>query len=124
MAHNNAGFDVESFDSHGDLARRIEIKSSGGQWGNAGVMMSRRQHEQAVQDGDLFWLYVVECAQDDGFKIYRTQNTASRIGYFGFDGGWKNVAKPDVARDESGTPTARSTRTLLGQSPKRTRGAH
>lgn len=123
MAHNNAGFDVESFDSRGDLARRIEIKSTGGPWGIAGVMMSRRQQQQAIQDGDLFWLYVVECAQDDDFKIYRIQNPASRIDYFGFDGGWKNVAEPDVPRDESGTPTARSTRTLLGQSPGHTRGA-
>ena len=70
-------------------------------------MLSRRQHRQAVEDGDLFWLYVVENAQDDEYKIYRIQNPASRIDYFGFDGGWKDVAEPDVERDEAGTPTAR-----------------
>ncbi|MGI5223762.1 DUF3883 domain-containing protein [Actinoallomurus sp. CA-142502] len=117
MAHSNAGFDVASYDKRGELARRIEIKSTGGQWSTAGVMLSRRQHQQAVEDGDLFWLYVVENAQDDDFKIYRVQNPASRIDYFGFDGGWKDVAEPDVERDESGTPTAPSTRRLLGQSP-------
>ena len=117
MAHSNAGFDVESYDKRGELARRIEIKSTGSQWSIAGVMLSRRQHQQAVEDGDLFWLYVVENAQDDDFKIYRIQNPASRIDYFGFDDGWKDVAEPDVERDESGTPTARSTRGLLGQSP-------
>lgn len=117
MAHSNAGFDVESYDKNGTLARRIEIKSTGGHWSIVGVMLSRRQHEQAVEDGDLFWLYVVENAQDDDFKIYRIQNPAGRIDYFGFDGGWKDVAEPDVERDESGTPTARSTRGLLGQSP-------
>ncbi|MEV0353236.1 DUF3883 domain-containing protein [Nonomuraea sp. NPDC050680] len=117
MTHSNAGFDVESYDKHGELVRRIEIKSTGGHWSTAGVMMSCRQHEQAVEDGDLFWLYVVENAQNDDFKIHRIQNPAGRIGYFGFDGGWKDVAEPDVERDESGIPIARSMRGLLGQSP-------
>jgi hypothetical protein len=96
MAHSNPGFDVESFDERGDLVRRIEIKSTRGQWSIAGVMLSRRQHEQAVGDGDLFWLYVVENAQDDDYKIFRVQNPARRIDYFGFDGGWKDVAESDV----------------------------
>ena len=122
MAHSNAGFDVESYDKHGELVRRIEIKSTGGQWSIAGVMLSRRQHQQAVEDGDLFWLYVVENAQDDDFKIYRIQNPASRIDYFGFDGGWKDVAEPDVERDEAGTPTARSTRGLLDNRRDNRRG--
>jgi hypothetical protein len=117
MAHRNEGFDVESFDKRGDLVRRIEIKSTGGQWSIAGVMLSRRQHEQAVDDRDLFWLYVVENALDDGYKIYRIQNPANKIDYFGFDGGWKDVAEPDVERDETGTPTANSTRRLLNRSP-------
>ena len=80
-------------------------------------MLSRRQHTQAVEDGDLFWLYVVENAQDNDYKIYRIQNPASRIDYFGFDGGWKDVAEPDVERDEAGTPTAGATRSLLNRSP-------
>ena len=117
MAHRNAGFDVESLDKHGSLIRRIEIKSTGGQWSIAGVMLSRRQHQQAVDDGDLFWLYVVENAQDGDYKIYRIQNPANKIDYFGFDGGWKDVAEPDVERDETGTPTAHSTRRLLNRSP-------
>jgi len=116
-AHSNAGFDVESFDKHGALVRRIEIKSTGGQWSIAGVMLSRRQHQQAVDDGELFWLYVVENALDDDYKIYRIQNPANKIDYFGFDGGWKEVAEPDVERDEAGTPTAHSTRRLLNRSP-------
>lgn len=117
MAHNNAGFDVESFDKRGQLVRRIEIKSTGGQWSVAGVMVSRRQHQQAVEDGDLFWLYVVENAQDAAFRIYRVQNPASRIDYFGFDDGWKSVAEPEIDRDGDGTPTAASTRSLLSRSP-------
>jgi Domain of unknown function (DUF3883) len=117
MPHSNAGFDVESFDKRSDLVRRIEIKSTGGQWSIAGVMLSRRQHQQAVEDGDLFWLYIVENALDDDYKVYRIQNPASRIDYFGFDGGWKHVAEPDVERDAAGAPTARSTRNLLNKPP-------
>ena len=116
-AHSNAGFDVESLEKRGELVRRIEIKSTGGQWSTAGVMMSRRQHEQAVADGDLFWLYVVENALDSDYRIYRIQNPARRIDYYGFDGGWKDVAEPDVERDETGTPTAPATRRLLNSSP-------
>jgi hypothetical protein len=117
MAHTNAGYDVESFGQHGGLVRRIEVKSTGGRWSIAGVMLSRRQHHQALGDGDLFWLYVVENAQGDDYTIYRIQNPASKIDYFGFDGGWKVVAEPDVERDEAGNPTARSTRRLLNSSP-------
>jgi hypothetical protein len=116
MAHGNAGFDVESFDKRGKLVRRIEIKSTGSQWSIAGVMLSRRQHEQAVEDGDRFWLYVVENAQDDDYMIYRIQDPASRIDYFGFDGGWKDVAEPDVERDEARTPTVGAMRSLLNRS--------
>nr|WP_062338852.1 DUF3883 domain-containing protein [Herbidospora sakaeratensis] len=101
MAHGNPGFDVESYDERGELERRIEVKSTGGQWSVAGVMLSRRQHEQAVEDGDLFWLYVVENAQDEEFKIYRIQKPASRIDYFGFDGGWKDAAEPDFEHPSS-----------------------
>jgi hypothetical protein len=117
MAHSNAGFDVESFDKRGELVRRIEIKSTGGPWSIAGVMLSRRQHQQALTDTSLFWLYVVENAQDETFKIYRIQDPASRIDYFGFDGGWKDVAEPDIERDPEGTPTAATTRSLLSRSP-------
>ena len=121
MAHSNPGFDVESRNKGGELVRRIEIKSTGGHWSTAGVMLSRRQHEQAVEDGDLFWLYVVESAQDARFRIYRIQNPASRIDYFGFDGGWKAIAEPDLERDESGTPITPSSIGLLGRSPGHSR---
>jgi hypothetical protein len=117
MAHNNAGFDVESYDKNQELVRRIEIKSTGRQWSIAGVMMSRRQHQQAVEDGELFWLYIVENALDDSYKIYRIHDPARRVDYFGFDDGWKTVSEPDVDRDDLGTPTAPSTRALLGGSP-------
>jgi Domain of unknown function (DUF3883) len=115
MDHNNAGFDVESRDHDGNVLRRIEIKSTMREWTDAGVMLSRRQHQQATQDGETFWLYVVERALDDNFVIHRINNPAAKIDYFGFDGGWRAAAEPDVALDETGRPAVASTRRLLGR---------
>ncbi|MDR6415578.1 DUF3883 domain-containing protein [Pseudarthrobacter sulfonivorans] len=113
--HGNPGFDIESYDTHDNLVRRIEIKSTGRSWSTAGVMLSRRQLQQAREDGNLFWLYVVENAEDDAnFQIYRIQDPAGRIDYFGFDDGWKTIAEPDIERDELGSPALQSTRSIFG----------
>jgi hypothetical protein len=118
MPHENPGFDVESFDKAGELVRRIEVKSTAAEWSVMGVMLSKRQIDQARADGDLFWLYVVEYAGDDEkARVYRIQDPANRISYFGFDGDWKVVAEPALERDEGGTPTALNTRRFLGGSP-------
>lgn len=118
MAHENPGFDVESVDKSGTLVRRIEVKSTAAEWSVMGVMMSQRQIDQARTDGDLFWLDVVEYAEDDDqARVYRIQDPANRISYFGFDGDWKVVAEPDVARDDGGTPTAPNTRRFFSDSP-------
>lgn len=78
-------------------------------------MMSRRQHRQARKDGSLFWLYVVENAEDDeNFQIFRIKDPAGRIDYFGFDDGWKAIAEPDIERDEAGVPVLQSTRSIFG----------
>lgn len=113
--HGNPGFDIESYDKHDNLVRRIEIKSTGRAWSTAGVMMSRRQFQQAGEDKSLFWLYVVENAEDDeNFHIYRIQDPAGRIDYFGFDDGWKAICEPDIDRDEAGAPALQSTRSIFG----------
>jgi hypothetical protein len=117
MEHGNHGFDVESYDPRNNLVRRIEIKSTGGAWSVAGVMLSRRQHKQAREDGNLFWLYVVENALDDeNAHIFRIQNPAERIDYFGFDDGWKTIAETDIERDPAGAPVFLSTRSIFGLS--------
>jgi hypothetical protein len=100
------------------LVRRIEVKSTAAEWSIMGMMLSQRQIDQARADGDLFWLYVVEFAEDDEkARVYRVQDPASRISYFGFDGDWKVVAEPDLERDGGGTPTALNTRKFLDDSP-------
>lgn len=117
MEHGNHGFDVESYDRRNNLVRRIEIKSTGGAWSVAGVMLSQRQHKQAREDGNLFWLYVVENALDDeNAHIFRIQNPAGRIDYFGFDDGWKTIAETDIERDPAGAPVLLSTRSIFGLS--------
>lgn len=118
MAHSNPGYDVQSKDKSGQLKRIIEVKSTSAEWGVMGVMLSKTQFDKALAEGDRYWLYVVEHAEDDEkARIYRIQNPAHRVSYFGFDGGWKEVAEPDIERDERGTPTAPNTRSLLNQSP-------
>lgn len=117
MGHTNPGYDVES-SRDGEIVRRIEVKSTGDAWSPRGVMLSRRQQEQATEDGELFWLYIVENATSKDFVIYRIQDPANRIDYFGFDDGWKAIGEPDVERDASGAPTARSTLGLLGSTFK------
>jgi hypothetical protein len=112
--HANPGFDVESFDRHGQLVRRIEIKSTGSHWSVRGVMLSRRQHEQAREDGRLFWLYVVENAEYEAeAKIYRIQDPTRFIDYFGFDDGWKALAEPDLDHDDSGSRVLTTTRDIF-----------
>jgi hypothetical protein len=111
--HANPGFDVLSYKNE-EIARRIEVKSTGGAWTVRGVLMSSRQYEEAVKYPDEFWLYVVEFAEDDDrWRIHRISNPATRIRYYGFDGHWRVVAEADVDRDSSGVPTAKSTRSLL-----------
>jgi hypothetical protein len=118
MAHENPGFDIESVDKSGALVRRIEVKSTAAEWSVMGVMLSQRQIDQAREDRELFWLYVVEYAEDDDkAEVYRIQDPASRISYLGFDGDWKVIAEPDLERDAAGTPTALNTRKFLGYSP-------
>lgn len=117
-SHENPGFDIESLDKSGTLVRRIEVKSTAAEWSIMGVMLSQRQMEQARKDGGIFWLYVVEYAEDDErARILRIHDPASRVSYFGFDGGWRAVAEPDLERDESGTPEAPNTRRFLEHSP-------
>lgn len=96
QSHANPGFDVLSTDERGDIVRRIEIKSIGGPWTETGVLMSKRQHEEAVEFPGSFWLYVVENARDDDlYEIHRIPNPAESITHFGFDDGWRVVREPD-----------------------------
>jgi hypothetical protein len=113
--HTNPGFDVLSKDAKGEVLRRIEIKSIGGPWTDRGVLLSSTQFIDAQAHSDIYWMYVVEHAEDDDAAvIHRIHNPAGHVTKFGFDGGWRAIREPDLERDESCKPRTSNTRRLLG----------
>ncbi len=92
MAHLNPGFDIQSADTRGEIERYIEVKSLSGYWGETGVGLTNTQFKLAQELGDRYWLYVVECAEDDkDYNIIRIQNPAQRVNQFLFDDGWRDL---------------------------------
>lgn len=94
MPHKNPGYDVESRDVEGKIVRYIEVKSFSGKWSDTYANLSSRQFSKARDLGELFWLYVVERAQQDDYQIYRIQNPALKANHFMFDDGWRILAEP------------------------------
>ena len=52
-----------------------------------------RHKKEVLINGDLFWLYVVEYAEKDEFKMYRIQNPPLKANHFMFDDGWRSFAE-------------------------------
>lgn len=82
MPHTNPGYDVESRNHTADVERFIEVKSCPGDWDRHGVALTKTQFEMAVEKGNKFWLYVVERAEADDFKIIRIQNPGRLVNQF------------------------------------------
>jgi hypothetical protein len=96
MPHNTPGYDVESADAEGQIVRYIEVKSLTGSWGGDYAVLSARQFEKANSMDDEFWLYVVERAQREDFRIHRIPNPALHTTEFMFDDGWRLLGeKPE-----------------------------
>jgi hypothetical protein len=54
MEHHNRGYDVESFDSDGQIARYIDVKSLAGAWGPDGMpALSPAQYDFAREPHSL-----------------------------------------------------------------------
>ena len=96
MPHEHPGYDIESRDESGEVVRYIEVKSLSGDWGASGAALTKTQFEKGIEFGDRYWLYVVERAQQDNYKIHPIQNPAQRVNEFIYDDGWKNVASTDT----------------------------
>lgn len=96
MPHKNPGYDIESRDACGNVVRYIEVKSFSGQWRDTFAVLSRPQFNKARDLGALFWLYVVERAQEENLKIYRIQNPALKANHFMFDDGWSATAESEL----------------------------
>jgi hypothetical protein len=55
--------------------------------------MSRTQFSNAWDEGDRFWLYIVEHALNPTrARIYPIQNPAMKVDKFNFDQGWSQLA--------------------------------
>jgi len=102
MPHQNPGYDVESCDAAGRVDRYIEVKSFSGLWTNTYAVLSRPQFDKANEVAESFWLYVVERAESDDFRIHRIQNPALKANHFMFDDGWRAIAEPEPPSEKGG----------------------
>lgn len=91
MDHSNEGYDIESR-LDGEIVRYIEVKAQSGPWRNNAPSLSKPQHDHAIQQGQMYWLYVVEQAGQPGEEIHVIQDPIGRATHFGFDPGWRDVA--------------------------------
>lgn len=91
---NNPGFDLFRTDERGQDVF-CEVKAMTGTLQDRPVGMSRTQFKHASDHGDLFWLYIVERADDvEEATIVRIQNPAGKARTFTFDRGWSDVHDP------------------------------
>lgn len=102
MPHKNPGYDIQSCDQDGKVVRYIEVKSLSGAWRSTYAVLSRPQFQKALSLGDGFWLYVVERATSDNFRIYPIQNPATRANHFMFDDGWSATAEEPTSISTEG----------------------
>ncbi|WP_416193642.1 sacsin N-terminal ATP-binding-like domain-containing protein [Nitrobacter sp. TKz-YC01] len=90
----NPGFDLYEADSSGNKIRWVEVKSMTGSLLDRPVGLSHTQFECALEKGDAYWLYVVECAVDPTqARVLRIQNPAGITRTFTFDHGWSKIAR-------------------------------
>jgi hypothetical protein len=95
MPHHNEGYDIKSYDKDGKLARYIEVKSLSGNWDVSNVKMTHSQFDHALENDERYWLYVVERAEHDDYRIHRIKNPARQVTYFVYDSGWEGIGEED-----------------------------
>jgi hypothetical protein len=88
----NEGYDVVSKDEQGNIIRYIEVKAVSGEWGLLGVGVSKPQFDFSREKEIRSWLYVVEHAADNDFRIYPINDPARIVTNYMFDKGWKAIA--------------------------------
>lgn len=87
------GYDIVSTDSATKEKRFIEVKGLSALWGASGVGMTDGEFKMALKLGDQYWLYVVERANADDYKIYPIQDPARLVQQFMYDHNWRALAK-------------------------------
>ncbi|HAB19509.1 MAG TPA: hypothetical protein DCE44_24140, partial [Verrucomicrobiales bacterium] len=93
MDHHHPGYEIESRDQTGEIARYIEVKSLSGQWGQDGVGLTSTEFAKARELGSRYWLYVVEQADTSNTRIHRIQDPASKVDQYLYDDGWQEEAE-------------------------------
>lgn len=94
MPPMHPAYDIKSFDRDGNVVRLIEVKGIDGEWGDLGVGLKKRQFSEAWDEGDRYWLYVVEFARDpERARVHPIQSPAVKVGEFFFDRNWRGVAE-------------------------------
>ncbi|GAP63514.1 hypothetical protein ARMA_1937 [Ardenticatena maritima] len=101
MPHTHPGYDILSKDKEGNIVRYIEVKSLSGKWNGQYVTLSKTQFEKAQKLGDKFWLYVVEQAESENYRIYCIPNPAAYANHFMFDDGWRSIAEIEPTTSNS-----------------------
>ena len=56
--------------------------------GDRPVTLSRRQFKTALEEGESFWLYIVEKAGSKEARLLAIQDPVGKARYFTFDEGW------------------------------------
>jgi len=91
---NNSGFDLFEGSDLQAATRFVEVKSRNGLWSGP-VAMSREQFRKAQEEGERFWLYVVEnTANPASMRLHAIQDPAGKARHFSFDPGWSALATP------------------------------
>ena len=88
----NPGYDLYEPGGDGEPVRWIEVKALSGEW-ESNVTLSHTQFGLAREEGEAYWLYVVEHAGTDGERIVPIQNPAGRDSTYTFDHGWRAAAE-------------------------------
>ncbi len=92
---NNPGFDLVENDNAGKPNRWVEVKAMTGTLEGRPVGLSHTQFEKAQEEGERYWLYVVENAgSPDVARVIRIRNPARRASTFVFDRGWSSADEP------------------------------
>lgn len=97
---NNPGYDLTSYDTETEKTIYIEVKGTRSELGKTGVSLTKRQFLNALDEGDNYWLYIVEHCETEKPILHRIQNPAFKIGEYFFDDGWLAVADNSEAEDK------------------------
>ncbi len=106
---HQSGWDIRSIDPNTERVRLIEVKGKGCPWDEDEVVeLTRAQMRTAFEDGDLWYLYVVERTDDGSFRVLPIQNPANLAAKWILPGkSWRTIA--DEPKRIAGSPNRSKT---------------